>query len=254
MKTNAEIRATVARIKANRERRKPIIEALRRREEDRVLMQSDHLRRIDDEFMEMLKDCLKWHREQVEAHFGDHACNADGDNHACRAKDPGNCRICRTGKYAEGNSGVVNPEFETEVDEILAAIFSGDNTNKKAEIGEIDVKLLEAGKAHGFDLTGYNHTIDIYGVRHTFKNHGNKETEAKRGQIAITESDIKQIPEVIYNYDNVVFSGKNKTGRETITFMKKMTDGTTVYVEEIRTGNKTLTLNSMRKQNKTTKT
>jgi hypothetical protein len=142
----------------------------------------------------------------------------------------------------------VNQEFEKEVEEIFEKIISGSNENKKVEIGDIDDKLIQEGKDNNFDLSGYKHNIDVYGVRHTLKNHGNKEKEEKRGQLAITMNDIKKIPDIIYNYDKVEFSGKNKIGRETITFTKKMNDGTTVYIEEIRSGNKELTLNTMRKR------
>jgi hypothetical protein len=80
------------------------------------------------------------------------------------------------------------------------------------------------------------------------------ESEEKRGQIAITQSDLEKIPDVVYNYDQVAFFGKNKIGRETITFTKEMSDGTTIYVEEMRSGNKELTLNSMRRYKKSNHT
>jgi len=146
------------------------------------------------------------------------------------------------------NANNINPEFEKEIDEIFEKIISGSNENKKVEIGQIDDRLIQEGKNNNFDLDGYKHNIDIYGVRHTLKNHGNEISEAKRGQVAVTSKDIKKIPDIIYSYDKVEFSGKNKIGRETITFTKKMNDGTTIYIEEIRSGNKELTLNSMRKR------
>ena len=60
--------------------------------------------------------------------------------------------------------------------------------------------------------------------------------------------DFKKIPEIIYGYDEVSFTGKNKIGKETITYKKSFDDGTIFYVEEIRTRKKTLTIKSMWKQ------
>ena len=52
---------------------------------------------------------------------------------------------------------------------------------------------------------------------------------------------------IVYNYDKAMFGEKNGQGRDIIKLKKQMPDGYTIYIEEIRTGNKTLTLQSMRK-------
>lgn len=118
-------------------------------------------------------------------------------------------------------------------------------------IGKVSTRLNEKAKAKGFDLSDFNHDIDVSGTRHTFKEHGTEKTEIPRGQIPINDDDFNNIPEVIYNYDEVSFTGKNKTGLETITYKKRMPDNTIYYVEEIRTGRKTLTINTMYKHKNT---
>jgi len=52
--------------------------------------------------------------------------------------------------------------------------------------------------------------------------------------------DVLQFPDLILN------SGKNKLGKETITFIKQI-DNRYVIIQEVRTGRKTVALNSMRK-------
>lgn len=61
---------------------------------------------------------------------------------------------------------------------------------------------------------------------------------------------LKKIPEIIYGYDEVSFTGKNKIGKETITYKKSFDDGTIMYIEEIRNKRNTLTINTLYKYKK----
>ncbi|MBO9492060.1 PLxRFG domain-containing protein [Endozoicomonas sp. G2_1] len=97
----------------------------------------------------------------------------------------------------------------------------------------------------GVNLDGYKHVVDTSGIRHAFKHHGDAMAESKRGQIAIKESDFSKISEIISNPDKVELSGKDKLGNDLIKYQKQVDDGTTYYVEEIRTGRKELVLKSM---------
>lgn len=97
----------------------------------------------------------------------------------------------------------------------------------------------------GFDLTGYTHVIDSFGVKHTLKNHGNPKKESQRGQIAVTAIDFDRIKDVVTNFDEVKFSGKNISGRNLIRYIKKI-NGYIIYVEEIRSPkNKEVTMQTM---------
>ena len=145
------------------------------------------------------------------------------------------------------NGEKVNPNYVNEAIVVFEKAKDSANENHKAEIGYVSDKLLKEAINNGVDLAGYKHSIDVYGVRHTLRNHGNALAEEKRGQVAVAESDLEKIPSIIYDYDKVSFTGKNKVGRETITYTKKIPDGTAIYVEEIRSGNKELALNTMRK-------
>lgn len=149
------------------------------------------------------------------------------------------------GKFTDGNE--VNQNFEQEIDETIKKAKSNDNSNSIVTIGNVDKKLIDEAKKQGLDLTGYKHNIDVYGIKHSFKNHSDKEKENNRGQIPITDEDIKKAKEYVYSYDNSSFGEKNDQGRDIIKLWKQMPDGYVLYIEEVRTGKHTLTLNSMRK-------
>ena len=145
----------------------------------------------------------------------------------------------------------VNPNYKEELKQVIDKAKNNPTEHQKLVIGTVSKDLEEKAKENGFDIAGYQHDLDVSGTRHAIKEHGQQKTEEPRGQIAITEGDFEKIPEVIYGYDDVSFTGKNKIGRETITYKKSFDDGTIMYVEEIRDKRKTLTINTMYKYKNT---
>ena len=111
------------------------------------------------------------------------------------------------------------------------------------EINE-DVKNL-LGSELNKDCSEYRFQIDIYAIKHIFKEHGDSKKEENRGQIAVQDNDIILLLEVLQEPDLVFNSGKNKLGKDTVTFVK-MIDDKYVVVQEVREGRKTIALNSMR--------
>ena len=154
------------------------------------------------------------------------------------------------GKFTSGGNGV-NPNYKTELQQVIDKAKSNPIERQKLVIGKVAKDLEEKAKDNGFDISGYQHDLDVSGTRHAIKEHGQPKTEEPRGQIAITDEDFEKIPDVIYGYDEVAFTGKNKIGRETITYKKAFDDGTILYVEEIRDKRKTLTINTLYKQKNT---
>ncbi|HNC63581.1 MAG TPA: hypothetical protein PK075_02930, partial [Chitinophagales bacterium] len=110
-------------------------------------------------------------------------------------------------------------------------------TSEQAEVLENDL---------GINPNGYTHTIEKSMINHTINNHGNERIEAQRGQLAVTEEDFTKIPEVLNNPDKIEYSGKNDKGLDTIKYTKAF-NGTTIIVEEVRTGKKELAFNTMYK-------
>ena len=145
----------------------------------------------------------------------------------------------------------INPNYKEELKQVIDKAKNNPTEHQKLVIGKVSPELEEKAKENGFDISGYQHDLDVSGTRHAIKEHGQPKTEEPRGQIAITDGDFEKIPEVIYGYDDVSFTGKNKIGRETITYKKAFDDGTIMYVEEIRDKRKTLTINTMYKYKNT---
>jgi len=113
-------------------------------------------------------------------------------------------------------------------------------------------EAIEEAASVGWDLEGYSHAVDRSAILHIFKRHGDAAAESKRGQIAITDADIEAVPEVIGDPDYTVYGLSNKIGRDLVAYIKRMPDGSTLYLEEKRTGRKTLSAQSMRKYPGTT--
>ncbi|MEY4876382.1 MAG: hypothetical protein RL708_1531 [Bacteroidota bacterium] len=130
---------------------------------------------------------------------------------------------------------------------VVFALTDKTTHNKVVKLGVITAKQAELIKAKtGFNLEGYERIVDKSGINHTIKNHSNARIEAARGQIAVTEKDFELIPEIVQS-NNIIFSGKNKTGKNCLLYEAKIGD-TFYYVEEIRTGRKQLALQTMYKR------
>lgn len=132
--------------------------------------------------------------------------------------------------------------FETNLEKL---INTKDNS-AKIDIGEVSEKVLQTGMEVNINLSGYRHNIDKSSLNHILNRHGKKENYRK--QIPVTNEDIKKIPNIIYNADSVEYTGKNNIGKDTFRYTKVMPDGTIYYIEEVRTGKKTLTANTLYKK------
>ena len=157
------------------------------------------------------------------------------------------------GEFTAGNSANTSTEnlnknenFKQEVESVIEKAKNNPNERASVDVGDVSSKLTKDAKEQGYDISGYKHNVDVCGVRHAFNKHS-KPTEYKRGQIPLDDDDIKAIPEILYNYDEVIFGEKTRKGVDLIKYKKQMPDNTTFYVEEIRTGKKTLTTKTMYK-------
>ena len=97
-------------------------------------------------------------------------------------------------------------------------------------------KLAEKG-IKGVD-SEYVHSMESSNLIHEDNRHAGD----SRGQIPLTEEELSHIVDVLEDFDDIVPGGTAKaTGLQTIRYEKKSPDGTTTYyVEEIRTGRKSL--------------
>lgn len=119
---------------------------------------------------------------------------------------------------------------------------------ESVKIGKVKNWLVKAASKVGLDITGYEHSIDVSAVKHIVKKHGNISVEDQRGNIAITDNDIQLIPSIVAGPDYVVFGTETRAHKDGITYIKRMDDGTTFYVEEVRSGQKTLSAQTLYKK------
>ncbi len=118
---------------------------------------------------------------------------------------------------------------------------------QKAMIAPVQPWLVEAAKSLGLDIEGYKHVIDGSAVRHVINRHGNEQIEVSRGQLPVRDADLDRIPEVIDSPDIVLLGTLTKGLKDQIGFVKRLDDGTTLYLEEVRRGRKQLATVSMRR-------
>ena len=119
----------------------------------------------------------------------------------------------------------------------------------KCVIAEVSEALVNDLKTAGIAIDAtYKHTIDNSAVRHVMKSHGS-ESEALRGQLPITIEDFKVIRKIVEGYDTIK-TEKNRRMQDVIIYTKKMVDGITYYVEEIRSGRHELAASTIYKKKK----
>ncbi len=137
--------------------------------------------------------------------------------------------------------------FTGTINELIAATRKKGSSLIKKVLSAASNRLIADLKDKGVDISPeYNHTIDNNAINHALNRHSS-DKEKEQGQIPLTEKDIENVNDVIDNYDEIK-TEKNSRGQDVIIYKKRYTDGTTLYVEEVRTGRKELAMASMRKQ------
>lgn len=120
-------------------------------------------------------------------------------------------------------------------------------SNLKLYFGKITKNVANKIKnSLGIDVNNYNISLKVDAVRHILKNHSNNSQENMRGQVAITEQDILNIPEIINNYDLVRDSGPTDDGKPSITFEKNI-DGNNIVVTYVSDKHNNLEIQTMYK-------
>lgn len=94
---------------------------------------------------------------------------------------------------------------------------------------------------------GYSHSISRSAAYHIYKEHGDAETEAARGQIAVTAEDLARIPEIVTSPDEVVTGFRSEQGVERVAYLKRFDDALVVYIAEASRKKKDFRTVSMRK-------
>lgn len=141
--------------------------------------------------------------------------------------------------------------MKEKLESILDLInFSKENKtiNKFVDLGNIDKNIQTLILEElGIDIKNYKVILDASSITHVMKEHGNQNQEKRRGLVAVNYSDFLLIPFIIKKADNIEYVGKNKRGLDCFKYSKLIGD-IYYYVEEIRTKQKQLCLNTLYKK------
>ena len=130
--------------------------------------------------------------------------------------------------WANSKSIVVYQSRE-QLGQFVREALEGKNLGKKLYFGAVSAELAQRIQdSVGLNLEGYNCSISAQEIRKIFKDHGTERTEAPRGQRAITEEDIANIPVIIESADNISLSPRLYNGRPVLNFVKDLNGRTTV--------------------------
>jgi hypothetical protein len=134
------------------------------------------------------------------------------------------------------------------LEKLTQLAHSNENKNETVEVGKVTKNEIEILSRNGIEISEeFKHTADMYAVRHTLNRHGDAATEKSLGQLPITDSDIENVAEIVADPDALVIGAKNPRKQDLVGYLKRLSDGSILYFEEVRTGGKALAMASMRK-------
>lgn len=106
-------------------------------------------------------------------------------------------------------------------------------------IGKTDERLVtDLQEYFGVDVSGAYHTLNDNDIRHIKNSHGEQTNE----KYPVTAEDLKQIPNIINNYDDVLYAENG--GKKGIYYVKRH-NGVTYYLEAINESGKVLSNKQM---------
>ena len=109
----------------------------------------------------------------------------------------------------------------------------------------VDEELMALAKNEGIDLTGYKHVIETSGIQHSENRHGKHSKDRE----PLSIEDYLLVPFIIRNRDKVhISSSKSKLHDMNLLVYEKKIGLTYYYVEEIKTGKKSLAFQTLYKR------
>lgn len=141
---------------------------------------------------------------------------------------------------------------QKQFNEIISNAINDKTAKRSMSIAKVSPRVANRiEKITGINTLNRQERISTSDIRHILNQHGNKNIEATKGQLAVTKSDIKKIPDVIENFDRIVKGSihKDRNGEhQTIRFIKKYNNNTLYVVEVVPNKGKTLTIKTMWKK------
>ena len=106
----------------------------------------------------------------------------------------------------------------------------------------IDEELMKLAASQGIDLNGFKHVIETSGIQHSENRHGKQSKDRE----PLSLEDYLLVPFIIRNRDKVSIStSKSKRHEMGIVVYEKLIGSNYYYVEEIRTGKKSLAFQTL---------
>ena len=143
-----------------------------------------------------------------------------------------------SGEVKESGSNLFN-YFTGSLSELIEQAKKSAGKLIKKIVAPVSDRLRNDLEIKGVSITSdYNNVIDNNAIRHTLKQHGGN-SEIKRGQVPVNDSDFDKISDIVENYDDIKVED-GKRGDVNIIYSKTFNDGTTIFVEEKRDKRKEL--------------
>lgn len=129
----------------------------------------------------------------------------------------------------KNSKSIVIYENEKQFLDFIREAVSNKQYQKKLYFGSVSNELAEIIEQNtGVNVEGYNCSLSSDEIRKIFRDHGTDETEIPRGQRAITETDILNIPKVIQSPEKIKKSNKLYNNKPVIDFVKNIDGKMTV--------------------------
>lgn len=134
----------------------------------------------------------------------------------------------------QNSNTIIVYENDKQFEAFVEKVLNNEDTEKKVYFGKIPNATAQMVlEKTGVDVTGHNIALKGYEIRKILLNsHGNEKAESARGQEVITVDDLKRVPDVVSNPDNVILSSKEYEGKPTLLFEKNI-DGNNYIVSYV---------------------
>ena len=149
----------------------------------------------------------------------------------------------------ENSNTIIVYESDEQFESFVERVLNNKDTHKKIYFGKIpDATAQMVLDKTGVDVSGHNIALKGYEIRKILLNsHGDEEAEATRGQEPITTDDLKNIPSVITNPDDVNLSEKEYEGKPALLFEKTI-DGKNYVVAYVSRKHHDIAIQTMYKK------
>jgi hypothetical protein len=115
-------------------------------------------------------------------------------------------------------------------------------TNRKKNVGRAGDSVVQTVKdATGVDISNTQHSLGTTTIRDTLNA---KHPDPQR---QVVQADVEAVPDITSSADRIISGAKNSRGQPIIGYIKHMSDGRTLYLEQTKTGPKTFTIDGLTK-------